>query len=59
MADKLIYDDLEKIKKLADDLAFYRTADDDDDLGNAAWIELYVAVQALPERPEGMFSPQT
>jgi hypothetical protein len=59
MPERFIYDDLEKIKKLANDLAFYRTADNDGGLGEAAWIELYVAVQALPERPEGMFSSQT
>jgi hypothetical protein len=47
--DKLIHEDLERVRKLSEDLAFYRTATDDGGLGRAAWIELFILVSNLPE----------
>lgn len=45
-------EDLRRVEQLVEDLAFYRTVEDDGGLGGAAWIELRDAVGRLPEGPQ-------
>lgn len=48
----VVDDDLRRIAELASDLQFYRSVEDDGGLGAAAYFELRLAVDALPESRE-------
>lgn len=42
--------DLERLVRIVEDIAYYRTVSDDGGLGQAAWVELHVALREMPER---------
>jgi hypothetical protein len=49
--------DLERLVRLVEDIAYYRTISDDGGLdqadaglGQAAWVELHLALREMPER---------
>jgi len=49
-ANPLPFADLERLVRLVEDIAYYRTVADDGGLGQAAWAELHLALREMPER---------